>query len=137
MKQRRTSPVRRGVAMLVVLAVLAVILVSTSVLLQRIVSQERATRGIAQKLQAQLLAESAFDRAFARLTADRKYAGETWQPSVTGLSANTEQARVTIAVQAADQADVFQVTVTALCPDHPLRRAQVASSRQLRFPAPE
>jgi type II secretory pathway component PulK len=137
MKQRRTSFQRRGVAILVVLAVLAVVLVSTSVLLQRIVAQERATRGIAQKLQAQLLAESAFDRAFANLAADRKYAGETWQPTVTVLSTNAEQARVTIAVEAADAPNTFQVTITALCPDHPVRRAQVASSRQLRLPAPE
>ncbi len=137
MKHRRYFTKRRGVAMLMVIAVLAVVLISTSVLLQRIVAQERATRGIAQKLQAQLLAESAFDRAFARLTADRNYAGETWQPTVTGLSANAEQARVTIAVQAAEAPHTFQVTVTALCPDHPIRRAQVASSRELRIPAPK
>jgi type II secretory pathway component PulK len=137
MRQRRTSATRRGVAMLLVLAVLAVVLVSTGALLQRVVAQERATRGIALKLQAQLLAESAFDRAFAKLTADRKYVGETWQPTVTGLSAKVEQARVTVVVKAADQADVFEVTATALCPDHPIRRAQVASSRQLRLAAPE
>lgn len=137
MRQRRTSATRHGVAMLLVLAVLAVVLVSTGALLQRVVAQERATRGIALKLQAQLLAESAFDRAFAKLTVDRKYVGETWQPPVTGLSAKAEQARVTVVVKAADQADIFEVTVTALCPDHPIRRAQVASSRQLRLAAPE
>jgi type II secretory pathway component PulK len=133
MKKRPRSVRRRGVAMLMVLAVLAVVLVSTAVLLQRVIEQERATRGIALKLQAQLLAESAFDRAFAKLTADANYAGETWQPAFTGLSAKEEQARVTIAVQAPDQADVFQVTVTALCPDHPIRRAQVVSRKSLRL----
>jgi hypothetical protein len=46
-----------------------------------------------------LLAESAFDRAFVKLTADREYAGETWQPTVTGLSAKAETASVTIAVK--------------------------------------
>ena len=137
MKLRRTSSRRRGVAMLLVLAILAVVLVSAGALLQRIVAQERATRGIANKLQAQLLAESAFDRAFVKLTADRKYAGETWQPTVTGLSAKAETASVTIVVKAADTAGTFEVTVTARCPDHPIRRAQVASSRQLRPAATE
>jgi type II secretory pathway component PulK len=137
MKQRRPSVQRRGVALLLVVAILAVVLISAGALLQRIVAQERATRGIAHKLQAQLLAESAFDRAFVKLTADREYAGETWQPTVTGLSAKAETASVTIAVKAAEQTDVFEVTVTALCPDHPIRRAQVASSRQLRLAAPE
>lgn len=133
MKKRHHSVRRRGIAMLMVLAVLAVVLVSTAVLLHRVIEQERSTRGIALKLQAQLLTESAFYRAFAKLTADANYAGETWQPIITGLSAKEENARVTIAVQAADEADVFHVTVTALCPDHPIRRAQVVSRKSLRL----
>lgn len=133
MKKRHVSVRRSGIAMLMVLAVLAVVLVSTAVLLQRVIEQERATRGIALKLQAQLLTESAFDRAFAKLTADAKYVGETWQPVVTGLSAKEENARVTIAVKAADEVDVFEVTVTAVCPDHPIRRAQVVSRKSLRI----
>lgn len=126
---------RRGFAMLIVLVLLGVVFVGASLLIQRLALQQRGTKELGRRLQAQSLAEAGLDRAFAKLTADRQFAGETWQPMVSGHSAAAEQARVEIAVQPTDAAGIVKVSVTVQFPDHPTRRAQVVRSRSVRIPA--
>ena len=130
---RRVRRGRRGFAMAAMLALLAVALLGVSLLVQKMAAQERAMRGQAQKLQAQVLAESALDRAAAKLSGNREYQGETWQPTVSGAPANAQTARVVIAVQPGQGENEFEVTVTSQFPDHPTRRAQVVTNRQLRI----
>ncbi|WP_254507001.1 hypothetical protein [Anatilimnocola floriformis] len=123
---------RRGFVMLAVIAVFGIVLVTLSVFLQRLLVQERETRSLLNKLQAQALAESALDRAAAKLNGDRKYQGETWQPTLKN-AAGTTSARVVIAVTPGSPENQFSVTVTSLFPDHPTRRAQVVSERQINL----
>lgn len=130
--KRSHRRVRRGFTMLAVLVVFGIVLVSLSVLLQRLLVQERETRTLQQKLQAQALAESALDRALTKLTADRRYQGETWQPAITTAAGKTA-AKVVIAVKVGSQENQFDVTVTSQFPDHPTRRSQVVSERQIKL----
>jgi|GEM_PF-7118877 len=124
---------RRGYAMFAVLAVLSIVLISLSVFVQRTVAQERATRSVARMLQAQALAESALDRALAKLSGDSTYQGEIWQPTLS-TAAGDEAARVEIRVQAGNQPNVVELAVNAQFPDHPTRRAQVSCTRRVKTP---
>jgi type II secretory pathway component PulK len=126
---------RRAYALLIVLILLAVVFVGVGLLVQRLAMQQRGTKELARRLQAQSLAEAGLDRAFAKLTTDRNFAGETWQPQVAGHAAAAELARVDIRVQPSDEAGIVKISVTALFPDHPTRRAQVVLSRPIRLPA--
>ena len=127
---------RRGFVLLAVLVIFGIALVTLSVLLQHLLRQERETKSLLHTFQAQALAESALDRAVAKLHGDRKYAGETWQPAISTAAGNSA-ARVTIAVKPADKENQFEVTVTSLFPDHPTRRVQVVCQRQINLRASE
>lgn len=130
--QRR---MRHGYALMVVLVLLAVVFAGLGLLLERLIIQQRTSQNFARKLQAQSLAEAGLDRAVAQLSADRQFAGETWQAAVVGHALDATPARVVIAVQPAERAGNVEVTVTATFPDHPTRRAQVVRRTQIRLPA--
>lgn len=126
---------RHGYALFVVLVVLAVVFVGLGLLMQRLIVHQRNGQSFARKLQAQALAESGLDRALAKLSADREFAGETWQPLVVGHAADATPARVILEVQPAELVGRFNITVTATFPDHPTRRAQIVRREQIRLPA--
>jgi hypothetical protein len=73
------APRRRGGALIVALAVLAVLAVVEGVVLKSLVAQRRSQREQAERLQARWLAEAGIERAAARLAADPDYRRETWQ----------------------------------------------------------
>ena len=68
---------------MVCVAIAAVVFIS---LLRLAMAQEDAIQADARQLQASWLAESAVDRAAARLRADEGYRGETWNPPAQLLS---------------------------------------------------
>jgi type II secretory pathway pseudopilin PulG len=79
-----------------------VILGLLSVALVRLAATERKrSRMDERRLQADWLAESALERASARLQADPDYTGETWEPSADELGGR-DAGSVTIAVEAVE-----------------------------------
>jgi Tfp pilus assembly protein PilX len=76
---------RRAMITFVVLVCLVIITLIAAGLLRTVHSQRALIRGEARGLQADWLAESALERASARLAADHDYQGETWSISAEDL----------------------------------------------------
>lgn len=76
---QRTRCPRHGIALVAVLICLTVVLSLMAAWLRTIVLERSAAREQQARVQAVWLAESALDRAAARLTANPAYTGETWQ----------------------------------------------------------
>ncbi len=84
----------------------------------------RAGRVEAWRVQADWLAESALERAAARLASDSTYKGETWTIPADAFD-GSEDAAVKIDVAAvADQPDRRAVSVRADYPNHSHNRAR-------------
>lgn len=115
---------RRG-AILVVILVCFVVAAAMFVLLGRqSVTQRREAEAQLWTAQAQWIAEAAIERAAARLTADAKYAGETWAISAVELGAK-EGAQARIRVENfADRPNRRLVRVEADYPDDPVHRSR-------------
>ena len=79
-KQHRAhaASFRRGIAAIIVIAVLAMTMAFAGVWARRIVMERRAARRAEEQQQARWLAEAGVRRAAARLSADPASAGETW-----------------------------------------------------------
>jgi len=73
---RRSAP--RGAVLLIAMVCVAIASLVSISLLRLALAQEDAIRTDTRQLQASWLAESAVDRAAARLRADDAYQGETW-----------------------------------------------------------
>jgi type II secretory pathway component PulK len=115
---------------MVTMAVVAAMAVQVAVSL---VATHRQTRRYHDELQAAWLAESALDRAAARLADDGKYEGETWQPVVAGES-EEEAGSVEIAVERMDDGG-RRITARAHWPDVEVHRVLV--ERERIVPSPE
>jgi Tfp pilus assembly protein PilX len=90
---------RRCGAILVVVLVCLIVAAALSVVVVRQAAMERHAVQINQRnLQALWLAEAGIERAAARLAADPKYAGETWNISAKELAAD-DNAMVRIQVE--------------------------------------
>lgn len=74
----RSKGRRRGFIAAAVVVVLFVLVLLGGGLLRVVWLRHNDLRAAERRLQAEWLAESALDRASARLAADPKYAGETW-----------------------------------------------------------
>ena len=88
---------RRGIALLMAIVALVLLLALSAALLgaarDRLLNQRRAESAV----QAEFLAESALDRAAAKLAVDPSYSGETWNVSSKTLGGR-DDARITITV---------------------------------------
>jgi Tfp pilus assembly protein PilX len=115
---------RRGVAAVVVLILLGV---STMIFLSalKLIAIERQSVELQiREIQAGWLAESAVQRASARLAADDAYHGETWTLSAQDLGGR-DGARIVIRVhEVAGKPDRRAVHVEADYPDEEDRRSQ-------------
>lgn len=76
--RERTSNKRCGMALFWTLGLLTVLMAVVAILTQTFISAQRASRHREQRLQADLLAESALARAAARLADNTDYQGEQW-----------------------------------------------------------
>ena len=120
---------RRGAILIVVLVCLGVAAVVFVSVLKMAAAERRGVQTEARRVQAAWLAESALDRAAARLAADPAYPGETWTLSPGVLDAS-DPARVVIRVQTpSEQPQHRLVRVQADWPDHPQHR--VRQTRQV------
>ena len=115
--------------MIVVVVCVALAVTIMVSLTRAAVNQQKRVRAQAWQLQARLLAESALERAAARLAADPKYAGETWVVPAEALDGRSG-ATVSIEVQTlAEQPHRRAVRARADFPDQPewrVRRTRLA-----------
>ena len=120
---------RRGAILIVALVCLGVAAVVFVAVLKMAAAERRGVRTEARRAQAAWLAESALDRAAARLAADPAYPGETWTVPPGVLDAR-DTARVVIRVETpSEQPRRRSVRVRADWPDHPQHR--VRQTRQV------
>jgi Tfp pilus assembly protein PilX len=132
---RRPPRYRRAVVLLVVIVCLGVAAVMFVSVLKLVAVQKRLLEAEWQRAQAGRLAESAIQRAAARLAADPAYAGETWRLSAEEL-AQPDNGVATIRVESiVGQADHRRVRVEADYPDHPQLRAR--QEREAILPVPK
>jgi len=116
-KTRSHQDARRpGAALLMTIVCLMVIATLAVCLARTLVAEHRQSRWRGNQLQAFWLAESAIERAAARLAATRDYAGEEWQVKLP-LSGAAVQARAAIRVESvAGQFLQRRIVVEARCP---------------------
>ncbi len=106
---------RRGAFLIIAM----ICLVLTSGLLATLLKMAALSRKAAQmefhSLQAEWLAESALDRAAAKLSGDANYQGETWDIKAEDLGGH-HAGQVVIAVKAGDQTHLREVEAVARFP---------------------
>jgi hypothetical protein len=85
MRAARRKPERRGLTAAAVLVCLMVVTLVSGVLVKIGVAYRGQVRVQERRLQAELLAESGVDRAFARLAAKPDYTGERWEIGAEAL----------------------------------------------------
>lgn len=129
---------RRASAMAIALVVLLVVGLMASFSLQAILRSHRQTRDDQERLQAELLADSALSRAMAIIHDDPAWKGETWTVTLSriaqeGVTPDSGGAGVAIIRSTpADTSDAVLVTVEAIYPNDPIHRAR--AERQLTLP---
>jgi type II secretory pathway component PulK len=119
---------RRGAALIA--AMIAVLLASAigTILLKTALAQRRTAIREQRRQQSIWLAESAIDRAAAKLSRDGKYAGETWTVSAADLGGR-DGARVVIKVAGVQSAAGLRtVSVTAEYPHDSPHRSRTTKS---------
>ena len=115
---------RRGAVIVPVLVCFVLIMLICAALVQLVFVERGVTRQDERRLQAEWLAEAGLERAAAKLSRNRGYAGETWDIPASALGGR-DAGRVTIAVESSkDKPAQRSVTVQADYPLAPERRAR-------------
>jgi type II secretory pathway pseudopilin PulG len=132
---------RRGGAMALALVVLLVVALASGLTLQAILRSHRASREHHQRLQAELLADSAVARAREMLRKDVAWKGETWtvdlESPTTGESPDSDsQGVATTRVETDSAKGRSRIIVSAIYPNDPVHRAQAARDVSLVTPSP-
>ena len=119
-QSHRKSCLRRGAVLVALLICLLIVLMISAAAVQVLVMQNRVTRAESHQIQAAWLADSALDRAIARMAKDAKYDGETWEVLLDdGIDSNGGVA--VIAVEAAEAPSNRRIiSVEARWPDVPV-----------------
>ena len=108
---------RRGIVLIALMIFLAVATMLVLSWLKIAGLERRQLRSLQERAQAEWLAESALERAAARLSADPEYTGETWKLTPDELSGRDE-AEVLIRVEpVADESQNREIVVRA---DYPV-----------------
>ena len=110
---QQASGKRRGAVLVVVMVCLLVVSLICAAVLKMSISEHRQVRMHEWKLQMEWLAESAIERAVAKLSADKDYTGETWKLSADEFGLETS-GNVKISVRPVEaQRGQFIVSVQA------------------------
>jgi Tfp pilus assembly protein PilV len=134
--QELRSPMRRGTVLIVVIVSLVVVLATLMALVRLAGSHRGAIESQSLRLQARWLARSGAERAVARLAADAKYSGETWNVTAGDLGA-ADAARVEIRIEAvAGHPQRRAVRVQADFPAEGLQRVRSTWQHDMDLPAP-
>lgn len=106
---------RSGLAMLIVIALVAVSALLLAGVMKSIVTHHRQTRLQHEHRHCRLLADAGLARAAALLAADTEYQGETWSlaKDETGYR---DDARVEIKVERNEEGEATEVVATATIP---------------------
>jgi type II secretory pathway component PulK len=122
---------RSGLAMLIVIALVAVSALLLAGVMKSIVTHHRQTRLQHEHRQCRLLADAGLERAASLLAADAEYQGETWSlaEAETGYR---DDARVEIKVERNDDGEPTEVIATATIPATGTPR--VTHSERQKFP---
>ena len=120
----RTASLRQGAAMVVLLASMAMATMIFLSVLKLIAVQRQSIELQTRQIQAGWLAESAVQRASARLAGEANYHGETWTVSAQDIGGR-DGATITIRVDdAPGKPDRRAVRVEADYPSDPCLRAR-------------
>jgi hypothetical protein len=121
--------------MIVVIVCVALAVTIMVSLTRMAVARQKRVRSQVWLLQARLLAESALERAAARLAADPKYAGETWAVPAEALDGRSA-ATVTIEVETLPEpANRRLVRARADFPDQPEWRVRRTRQAVVEIPS--
>jgi hypothetical protein len=131
--RNRPQPPRRGVVLIVLLAVFAVTIALAGLWTRRIVSEHRHLRRVAQRTQAQWLAEAGVRRAAAQLAADPKFSGEEWSIAADGLGQSYTALVILRIAPDADAPGSYLITAEACCPEQDPR---IRASKTVTFTPP-
>ncbi|HBO44107.1 MAG TPA: hypothetical protein DD670_09285 [Planctomycetaceae bacterium] len=128
---------RRGIALVTAMVCLAMVVVLMSLIVQVAMMRHTVARDELRQLQAAWLADSALQRAAARLAADREYAGEMWKIGAEAFDGR-HAGVVLIEVTASDEdARRRIVRVRADFPDDPVHRARRSKQITVMLPPGE
>lgn len=131
---KNTGKKRRGMILIVVLACLAVAGALLIVGVKLSLSAHRVMRSSEWSAQARCLAESALNRAAAKLSADADYSGEIWKISAEDLGGE-DAGIVRIEVKPLpDQAKQRLVHIEADYPDDPQYRVRCIKEITIELP---
>jgi len=119
MRSRR--PQRRGLALLMAIACVALLVLVFSTLMKLGFAGRGQVRSEERRLRAAWLAESGLERAWAKLSTDPEYRGESWELPAETLG-GTDAAIVRIVVE--PRGDHLQVTSRADYPHQSTSRAR-------------
>ena len=116
------QPNRRGVILIALMVFLAVAMMIVISWLKLAGVERRQLRSLQSRAQAEWLAESALNRAAARIAADPTYRGETWKLDSADIGGR-DAGEVLIRVEpVADSSNLKNVTVQADYPVDPAHR---------------
>lgn len=125
---------RRAAAMAMALVVLLVVGMVSGLTLQAILRSHRQVREEADRVQAELLAESALSRAEAVLEGNPNWGGETWKVSLTDPADLATTGVATIRVEKGPDASRLRIFITAIYPDDLVHRAQAEREQIYAIP---
>lgn len=115
---------QRAAVLIVTLTALSVAAILVLAMLRTIAASQSELRTETWRIQAAWLAESAMDRAFARLVHEPDYTGETWVVPAEEFG-SLDKARVQIRAEpVAGQPRRRMIRVEADYPDHPHHRVR-------------
>jgi Tfp pilus assembly protein PilX len=120
------SGARRGLVLVVMIVLLAVVMLLAANWAGRVVSERRQTQRQLLEVQAVRLAESGLERAEARLAADPTYAGETWEIAADEWEGQ-RPASVEIEIKEVEESGQVRLTARATYPartDEAVRRTR-------------
>ena len=136
LRKPRRSPAaspRRGVAAIIIIAVLAMTMAFAGVWARRIVLERRAARRAEEQQQARWLAEAGVRRAAARLSADPAYTGEAWIIDAAEID-RPSPAEIEIVVEPSDSATAPATLVAKA--RYPRDVPRVQSTKTIKFTPP-
>jgi type II secretory pathway component PulK len=129
----RGTQQRRGMTLIVVIAVFAVAMALCAAWTKAALGRLHHEQLAEQRVQAAWLAEAGVRRGAAQLAADGTYAGESWLVPAAEL-ARPGDARVDIEIDVADNApEVARITAVAA---YPADRPRVRIRKTVTFPLP-
>lgn len=123
---------RRGLVIIPAIVALVVVTIFCGVLLNQMATYRRVIRAEERRMQAEWLAESALQRASARLESDRSFRGETWVVPPEDLDGHS--ATATIVVEPVEgKPDRRRLRVEAVHPREGELRARITRTLELNL----